>query len=311
LEAQGLGGTRFVQLRVKEGDDASCLNLNRVSNPQLLGVDPEELVRREAFTFARTIAEADPENPWGILSQDSGSVVPAVADMTVIQWGLGRSVGDTLVYTDEQGRSFGVRLVAGLANSVFQGNLIVSEDHLIEKYPSLSGYRLFLIDAPMDSLEEISRDISWALQDWGFELVPASERLDQFNQVENTYLSIFFILGGFGVLLGSIGIGIMVMRSIQERQGELALLRAVGYSRGMLRKMIRWEFMVLLLAGTALGVASALVATYPTLIAPGAEIPASTLLVLFILVLANGGLWIHLAAARALRRPLLPALREE
>lgn len=312
LDLPDLDKIRFVQFRVKEGDDASCLNLNRVSNPQLLGVDPNELAKRKAFTFASTIPEVDQDDPWRILVQDfDGAIIPAVADLTVIHWGLGKSVGDTLVYTDERGRAFEVKLVAGLANSVFQGNLIVSENHLIEKYPSLSDYRLFLVDAPADALDEISRKISWALQDWGIELIRTSDRLAAFNQVENTYLSIFLILGGFGLILGSVGIGIMILRSIHERQGEMALLRAVGYSREMLRKMIRLEYLTLLLVGTALGIASAFVATYPTLTAHGTEIPYFTILSLLILVLVNGSLWIHLAAALALRRRLLPALRNE
>ena len=229
----------------------------------------------------------------------------------MIHWGLGKSVGDTLVYTDERGRTFDVRLVAGLANSVFQGNLIVSEDHLIEKYPSLSGYRLFLIDAPTDSLDGISRRIFWALQDRGIELIRASDRLAAFNQVENTYLSIFLILGGLGLVLGSVGIGIVVSRNIQERKGELALLRAVGYSKATIGKMIRLEYLVLLFAGALLGVASAFVATYPTLTVHGAEIPYAAIAFLLALVLVNGGLWIHLAAALALRSRLLPALRNE
>jgi len=84
---------RFVQLRVKEGDDASCLNLNRVANPQLLGVDPGELSRRKAFTFAQTISEVDQDDPWSILNQAlNGDIIPAVADLTVIIWGLGKSV---------------------------------------------------------------------------------------------------------------------------------------------------------------------------------------------------------------------------
>ena len=303
---------RFVQFRVKEGDDASCLNLNRVANPQLLGVDPNELARRKAFAFAQTIPEVDRDDPWSILNQTfDGAIIPAVADLTVINWGLGKSVGDTLVYTDERGRAFEVKLVAGLANSVFQGNLIVAEDHLIEKYPSLSAYRLFLVDAPADALDEISQKITWALQDWGIELIRTSDRLAAFNQVENTYLSIFLILGGFGLILGSVGIGIVVLRSIHERQGEMALLRAVGYSREMLHKMIRFEYLLLLLAGTALGIVSAFIATYPTLTAQGAEIPYSTIISLLILVFVNGILWIHLATVLALRRRLLPALRNE
>jgi hypothetical protein len=37
-------------LRLREGDEASCLNLNRAQTPRLLGVDPNELARRGAFT---------------------------------------------------------------------------------------------------------------------------------------------------------------------------------------------------------------------------------------------------------------------
>jgi len=33
-------GYSFVQLRRADGDDASCLNLNKIVNPQILGVDP-------------------------------------------------------------------------------------------------------------------------------------------------------------------------------------------------------------------------------------------------------------------------------
>ena len=38
-------------MRVREGDDASCLNLNRAQKPRLLGVKPELLTDR--FTFAK------------------------------------------------------------------------------------------------------------------------------------------------------------------------------------------------------------------------------------------------------------------
>ena len=144
LDSQGVS---FVQFRVKEGDDASCLNLNRVSLPQLIGVDPDELSQRGAFTFMKLLDEVDPEDPWSVLNQRlPDGAVPAIADNTVIVWGLGKSVGDILTYTDENGVSFPVRLVGGLANSVFQGNIIISQETFMQKYPSLSGYRLFLVD---------------------------------------------------------------------------------------------------------------------------------------------------------------------
>jgi ABC-type antimicrobial peptide transport system permease subunit len=254
----------------------------------------------------------DPLDPWQALDGPlPDGAVPAVADNTVIVWGLGLSVGDTLTYLDENGEAFSVRLVGGLDNSVFQGSLIISEKAFLEKYPSLSGYRLFLIDAHREGLTQTAGDISWAMQDQGMDLVLASDRLAEFNQVENTYLAIFLILGSFGLLLGSIGIGIVVSRNVRERLGELALLRAVGFDRRSIQALILSEHSALLLAGILFGLAAALLATLPSLLSPGSDIPYGTLLILLVIVTVNGMTWTYAAVRRGIRQDLLPALRRE
>jgi hypothetical protein len=43
-------------------------------------------------------------------------------------------------------------------------------------------------------------------------VVSVGAALAEFNTVENTYLSIFQVLGGLGLLLGSAGLGIVVAR---------------------------------------------------------------------------------------------------
>jgi putative ABC transport system permease protein len=302
----------FVQFRVKTGDDASCLNLNRVSNPQLLGLTSQELSERGAFRFVRMTEEVVPQDPWSVLDRTlPEGVVPAVADNTVIQWGLGLSVGDTLEYTDEYGENFEVKLVGGLDNSIFQGNIIISERVFLQRYPSLSGYRLFLVDAPSASADRVSQDIAWALQDLGVDLMPAARRLAEFNRVENTYLSIFLILGSFGLVLGSVGIGIVVRRNVKEREGELALLRAVGFSRRSIKHLILSEHLPLILAGIGFGLAAALLASLPALAAPGGEVPYATILVLLGIVLINGVAWTLAAADGALKRDMISALRRE
>jgi len=55
LDTGVLQDVQIVQLRVHDGDDASCLNLNRAQMPQLLGVQPNELQKRGSFTFTKTI----------------------------------------------------------------------------------------------------------------------------------------------------------------------------------------------------------------------------------------------------------------
>src|SRR2546427_697486 len=96
-----------------------------------------------------------------------------------------------------------------------------------------------------------------SLEDVGLELTPAAERLAAFNTVENTYLSIFAVLGGLGLLLGSIGLGVVVLRNVLERRGELALLRAVGFRRAALQWLLFSQAALLLFLGLAAGVVSA------------------------------------------------------
>ena len=48
----------------------------------------------------------------------------------------------------------------------------------------------------------------------------AARRLAQFNAVQNTYLNTFQVLGGLGLLLGSAGLGVVVLRNVLERRNE-------------------------------------------------------------------------------------------
>ncbi|MFC1538501.1 FtsX-like permease family protein [Candidatus Latescibacterota bacterium] len=312
LEELDTGDVSFVSFRVKEGDDASCLNLNRVSTPQLIGVNPEELSNRNAFSFVKTSGEVNPEQPWDVLDKyGSGDVIPGIADETVIVWGLGKSVGDTLNYTDETGGTYKIRLVGGLANSVFQGNIIISEKAFLAKYPSVSGSKLFLVDAPFAKINTITQIINRALQDQGVETIPTYERLAQFSQVENTYLSIFLILGTFGLIIGSIGISIVIARNVSEREGELALLYSAGFEKKAIRMLILSEHSILLFAGIIIGILSALLAALPALTQPGSNIPYSIILIAVCFVTLNGIFWTYSAASMAIRKDLIPALRNE
>jgi ABC-type antimicrobial peptide transport system permease subunit len=149
------------------------------------------------------------------------------------------------------------------------------------------------------------------MQDMGLELTPAPQRLAQFNAVQNTYLGTFQVLGGLGLLLGSVGLGIVVLRNVLERRGELALLVAVGFRKQQLQRLLFLENGALLAAGLALGVVAAAVAVLPALLSPGAELPYATLSLTLAAVLVNGALWTWGATRFAVRGDLLKALRNE
>jgi putative ABC transport system permease protein len=303
---------RFVSCRVRQGDDASCLNLNRAQQPRLLGVDIQELAGRQAFRFARLDSRIDPAQPWSALNLDLGpNEIPAVVDDTVLTWGLGKGLGDTLDYTDEHGQEFKLRFVGTLANSILQGSVLISQKAFIAKYPSISGARVFLVDVPPNDIDNLRNQLVFVLQDWGVELTPAANRLAEFSQVELTYLSIFGLLGGLGVLLGATGMGVMVMRNVLERRGELAILRAVGFSRSALRWLLVYEHGLILIAGSACGTIAALVAVAPTLRTSASDFPWVWIAVLVLGSVVNGLFWTVIAAMTSTRGDLLPALRDE
>jgi hypothetical protein len=198
LDNAGLEDVQVVPLRVHDGDDASCFNLNRAQSPRLLGVQPSQLKMRGSFTFARTIEGAGREETWNLLSRDLGDdVVPAVGDYTTVIWALGKSVGEELEYTDEKGRSFRLRLVGMLKNSILQGSLLIAEDEFVRRFPSENGYRMLLVDAPEQKIDDVTNKLSYQLRDFGLALTPAAQRLAEFSAVENTYLSIFQLLGAW------------------------------------------------------------------------------------------------------------------
>ena len=280
----------FVQLRKYEGDDASCLNLNMISNPGILGLNPSEVESR--FSFVTRTPYLDESVPWLSLDQKlPGGLIPAIADETIIKWGLGKKVGDTLNYVNSQGETMQLLLIGGLAPSIFQGNVLISNNQFLEQFPQNSGTHSFLIEGNYADSSQILSEINSGMRDLGWDINLSAQRLAEFNSVTNTYLSIFLVLGALGLLLGTIGLAIVLFRSILERKQEIALLRALGYSKRKIRRLIVLEYMMLLAIGTGIGFLTAIIATLPSILSPNTEISFISMAYLLIILLVNGLLW--------------------
>ena len=286
---------KFVQFSKAPGDDASCLNLNRISKPVILGVDPGEMEGR--FSFVSRTPFLSMENPWYSLRNPlSEGLVPAFADQTVIKWGLGMKVGDTLSYTNALGREFKLLLIGGLANSIFQGNVIIADEYFRKHFPDHIGSSVFLIDVYSENIERTESQLNMIFRDYGWEMTTNSRRLAEFNSVENTYLSIFLMMGARAVLIGTIGVSIILARSIMERKKEITLLGAFGIGRQNILRLFINEFLLLLLAGSFAGILTSTIATLPSLLSLNTGVSFSTVLFFFTVLLLNGIFWIWFMA---------------
>ena len=313
LGLAGIEGATVVPFRVRPGDDASCLNLYEPRDPRILAASAA-FVDAGRFAFQDSLAGSDEDrrNPWRLLQRDEqDGAIPVVADANSMTYVLHRKLGDEIVIALGD-RSLRLRLVAALSDSIFQGELVMSEANFQRVFPEQGGYRFLLIDAPKDRAGAVAAEIEDRLRDFGADAVPTAERLAGFHKVENAYLSTFQTLGGLGLMLGTIGFGTVLLRNVLERRRELAVLGALGYSRAHLVLMVIAENALLLVWGLASGAACALVAIAPAAAERGGRLPMSAggWLLLFA-VLATGLVASVVATRVAVHTRLLDALRSE
>jgi len=314
LSALGPGrmeGLRFVSFRERPGDDASCLNLYAPQEPKILGA-PHAFIAAGRFAFQKSIDRNLKSNPWRLLEASSrDSTIPAIADANTIEYILHLSVGSEMTIRGDSGTPVRLRLVAALKDSIFQGELLISESNFLRVFPEHQGYRFFLLHLLPTRAAELREPLQEALSDWGLRIESSQERLSAFHRVENAYLSTFQSLGALGLVLGTMGLATLLLRNVLERRQELAILRAVGYRTRTLAGIILYENFLLVCWGLTSGTICAFLAVIPALQSRGASFPFAVSGLILISVLAAGLVSSIVAVIAALRSPLLSALHSE
>ena len=299
-------------LRLKPGDDASCLNLYRPQNPRVLSVS--RAFRDEGrFRFGSSLATTPEEeaNPWRLLERTfPDGAIPVIGDANSMSYVLHLGLGEDFLLPRVGEAALRLRLVATLSDSIFQSELLMAEDRFLEHFPDVDGFRFFLVETEdtVGATELLER----RLADLAADVTTTSSRLASFHRVENTYLSTFQSLGGLGLVLGTFGLAAVLLRNILERRRELALLRAVGYKGQDFMRMILAENALLLALGLLTGSVAAIVAIAPALVGRGAAGATSSSLGWLFLGIAVSALVSTMLAMKAVRRaPILESLRAE
>ncbi len=270
-----------VMLRVRPGEDASCLNLYAPTRPKVVALPPGLVPALDA-----PLADG---------------AIPAAADANSLQYILHKAIGDEMTL-DGGAR---IRFVATLPGSVFQSEVLIGEAQFLRAFPAEQGFRMMLFEkAPNENVEEL-------FSDSGLDVMTVSEKLAQFLRVEHAYLSTFQALGALGLILGTFGLSAVLLRNVLERRKELALLRAVGFTGSEVAQVIVLENLLLLAFGLAVGTLCALVAVAPSLLERGQLPPLFPMFGLLASVALTGLLASVLATRAALRAPLLASLRSE
>lgn len=284
------------------GDDISCLNLAVAQKPRVLGIS-QAMAKRGGFTVLTKEKTAE---PWALLQSEKA----VFGDADSVMWSLHSALDGKVTLTGSSEQQDG-QFVGLLPGSIFASELLVSEDHFRQLYPEITRPRYYLIETPRGKEAVVAETLRRNLGDFGLEVRGTRELLNAYIGVQNTYLSTFLALGGLGLMLGTLGLVIVLLRNALERRKEFALLLAQGFTERELAAMLVIENAGLLVAGLLCGTVTALIAVAPHLASVSARVNWWALAGVLLGILAVGLGSCLLAARAATRGRLLEALREE
>ena len=316
-KADALKQTTIVPIRLRLGQDASCNNLYQATQPTVLGL-PESFGtsfgpnRLSGFE----VVGAD-QQVWKQLNKRSAGTesdpIPMIIDQNTAMWSLQmlRGVGETKSFEYDEGNPIWFQVVGMLSNSMLQGKLLIGEANFEQRFPDTNGYRYFLFADTPEQSTAIAGILEERMGDFGMDVTSADKLLRGLMAVQNTYLRTFQSLGGLGLLLGTIGLAVSQLRSALERRQELAVMRAIGFTRRRLATVVLSETATLLLLGVGCGALCAIVVVIPHALLSGLRPPLLEPLGFVVAIIAFGLLAGLLVVRQVVRMPLLESLRAE
>lgn len=168
----------------------------------------------------------------------------------------GLAVGDTVQIDFASGATVDVELVGAYANNdLATGPFLVSLE-TFDRYVEGSFDLLVLANAADGvPIEDARRAIEAAGEDFPGVVVRDQDEVaqrskDQVDQLLNIMIGLLML----ALIIALIGIVNTLALSVFERTREIGLLRAVGMDRKQVRRMIRWESVIVAVFGAVLGV---------------------------------------------------------
>jgi putative ABC transport system permease protein len=237
---------------------------------------------------------------------------------------------------DDQGWTLGDTVPMGLATTglqemeivgIFTEANVVQSNYLMGMDTYMANFEGFGTDVDyvvaVKAADGVALEASRAVIDAAAADYPNVEVRDQveYRQSQeaqvNTILVMFNALLALAVIIAMVGITNTLALSVFERTREIGLLRAVGMTRGQIRRMIRWESIIVAVIGALLGVVLGLffgVVVTLALASQGIDvlaIPVGQIIGLVIFGVAAGLLAAIVPARRAAKLNILEAIAYE
>ena len=113
-----------------------------------------------------------------------------------------------------------------------------------------------------EASRQAARDIESALIEYGVQAASIDELIDDAANASRSFQFLFEAFMGLGLVVGIAALGVIAFRTVVERRQQIGMLRAIGYSRGLITLSYFLESSFIALAGIAIGVVLGVALSY-------------------------------------------------
>ena len=266
----------------------------------------------------------DPETIDQVLfldANDDAIALVAETNSMIVATGFlesqGWAIGDT-VAVEYQSTGDVPTVIVGSFEADDFANVYVSTDTYIENFRYLGDGIIFANASDGVTLDEAQIAITPTVERFGnIKAQSKSEIVTDAEMQIDQALALFTGLLFFAVIIAVLGITNTLTLSVYERTREIGLLRAVGMVRRQVRRMIRWEAVIVATFGAILGVLIGIILGWSVVRALADEgfgafaIPYGQVLLALVLAAVAGVLAAIWPARKASRMNVLDAIRTE
>jgi putative ABC transport system permease protein len=229
------------------------------------------------------------------------------------------NVGEVLDTTTPIGQNPQLRVTGIFEDkSGLIGDWLVTNSVIAQQFGQRDDDLQFIAAQPGANVDALQTRID-RLLDRRFPVIEVQNRSEFKDTITggiDQFLTLIYALLSLSVIVSLFGIVNTLVLSIHERTRELGMMRAIGTSRRLVRRIVRYESVITALIGAALGLAVGFVLGIVTTVALEDEgfllsVPIGSLIVFAILAVIAGVLAAIPPARRASRLNVLEALAYE
>jgi putative ABC transport system permease protein len=166
-------------------------------------------------------------------------------------------VGDSVTILDETFKIVGIYESFSVYENGMMIMLLDTLQRLQGREHQVTGYTVFLDKHDKDAVKLVCDQINALDKTGRTQAMPATEFVQSTTQIQAAQ-AMAWMTSAVAVVIGAVGMLNTMVMSVFERTREIGILRAIGWRRGRVVKMILMESVLLSIGGGIIGTVSAL-----------------------------------------------------